>query len=430
MHRVMTFIAAMLCLLAMTGCLPGLDGTSPLNAGPSAPPPVKITIWNLLTNDRRQEVIHESILKFNRTHRDVQVVPYYFENEAYKNKLRVAMLSNNMPDVFYFWSGESFKRMVDSQVVADLTGMLETHPDFRQSLIPEALQSAAYDGRVYGIPHSIQHVLIWYSKPVFAEYGLRPPETWAELTEIVKALNAKGVPPIAVAGKERWPLLHWYSYLAHRLGGSGPFMRAIRGEGDFKDPSFVEAAELFHAFVKSKAFLPGYLGMDQPQAEQAFLSGETAMFMQGDWAAARMLEDSRQKGRIGYFRFPTVNGKGNPAEYQGGYAVGWAISKTADLKAAFEVLSFLMQPEERRIYVEASGTPSTLKNLDISPDRVDPSVYDYLQFIGKDPEGYFGFYDQDSDYRRAQLLLDAVATFAGEAEIGRREIEDVLGNIK
>ena len=430
MRRGIAALAPLLLALSLAGCRLGF-GTPSAGEPTTRAQPVKISMWNLLTNDRRQDAIQESIDRFNRTHRDIRIVPYYYENEAYKQKMRAAILSNHMPDIFYYWFGESFKRtMVDSGVAADLTPMIGRHPDFRGRILPDALDAVTYNGRVYGIPHSIQHVLIWYSKPVFARFGLKPPQTWDELTSAVDKLRAGGIAPVAAAGKERWQLLHWYAYLAHRLGGAEPFMQAVDGTGGFRHPSFVEAAERFRDFAARGAFMPGYLGMDQPQAENAFLSGQAAMFLQGDWAAARMLEDGRMKDRIGYFRFPTVDGKGKATEYQGGYSVGWAVSKTADPEAAFAVLDFLMSPEERARYVAVSGTPTTVVSADVSAQRLAPAVRDYIDFIGKDATGYFGFYDQDIDYRRAQLLLDMSVALAQDPDMTRGEIEAMLGDIK
>lgn len=430
MCRLTAILAMILSIVALTGCTRGFEPGPETDEPPVATQQVKIVMWNLLTNDRRQEAIHESILAFNRVHEHIQIVPYYFENEAYKNKLRVAMLSNHMPDVFYYWFGESFKRIVDSGVVADLTTMLDQHPDLRDSIYTEALQKTSYSNRVFGIPHSIQHVLIWYSKPIFEQYGLEPPQTWDELANIVDTLRAKGIAPVAAGGKERWQLLHWYSYLAERLGGEMPFKRAIDGTGDFTDASFIKAAELFNDFASRGAFMPGYLGMDQPQAEEAFLVGEAAMFLQGDWAASRILEDERARDKLGYFRFPEVRGKGVSTVYQGGYSVGWAVSNTADLDAAFEVLNFMMSREERTKYVEISGTPSTVKGVDVLADRLSPAVREYISFIQKDATGYFGFYDQEIDYRRQQQLLDASVALSQSRRLSRQEIKTILANIK
>jgi raffinose/stachyose/melibiose transport system substrate-binding protein len=89
--------------------------------------------------------------------------------------MRVAMVSGNMPDIFYYWFGESFTRMIDSQIVTDLTDMLTKSPEFKNQFYPEALQYASHNNRIYGIPHSVQH--------------LHPPETWEELMNLVQTLK-------------------------------------------------------------------------------------------------------------------------------------------------------------------------------------------------------------------------------------------------
>jgi ABC-type glycerol-3-phosphate transport system substrate-binding protein len=106
------------------------------------------------------------------------------------------------------------------------------------------------------------------------------------------------------------------------------------------------------------------------------------------------------------------------------------VSKTADPEAAFAVLDFLMSPEERARYVAVSGTPTTVVSADVSAQRLAPAVRDYIDFIGKDATGYFGFYDQDIDYRRAQLLLDMSVALAQDPDMTRGEIEAMLGDIK
>jgi len=418
------------CLMAVcsTGCMSlRLPEDHALT---TAVPPVKITIWAQETKDPRQVSLQESIQRFNQTHADMQIVPFYYESETYKNKLRVAMVSGNMPDLFYFWTGDNFKRLVESRVAVDLNGFLEAHPAFSQQFAQDALQSTSYEGHVYGIPYAVRHVVMWYNKVLFQANGLTPPSTWNELLNIVKVLSDKGITPVAAAGKERWPLLHWFAYLSNRLGGDEPMQRVLRRES-LTDPSFIEAGLRFHELVKKKAFAPSFLGMDVTGAERMFLSGKAAMYLEGDWTAGKMFGYNDYATDVGYFRFPTVDGKGDPTRYYGGYSSGWAISAGSHhTEEAFEVLSFLTGPEENKRLAESSGTITPIHNLQISKLNTTPALYDYMQFIERDPTGYFGYYDQLIDDGRAQQLLDAVVTFAGEEEMSRQDIEAVLANIR
>ncbi|SFK98263.1 raffinose/stachyose/melibiose transport system substrate-binding protein [Paenibacillus sp. 1_12] len=414
-----------LLALFIKGCVSSAPET--LQAELPAPTaPVKITFWNQETNDRRQEVLKESIQTFNQTHPHIQIVPYFYEGETYKAKLRVATISGKMPDLFYYWTGESFKYIVDSQIAADLTDLMEQNPAYKKQFYPESLQNATYYERLYGLPHTTTHVVFWYNKRLFAQYGIKPPDTWDELMADAERLLSKGITPFTVSGKDRWPLLNWYAYLSNRLGGSSPFQYTTKRAGDFTDPSFIEAALLFRELIKKKMFVPGFLGVDRQTAESMFLKGEAAMYLQGDWAAEEMLSHPD----IGYFRFPTVNGKGDPTVYYGGSSNGWAISKNSNQQAAFEVLTYMLSIEERKKFVETSGQLSTLKGIPLSPDHMKPSIYEYVQFIEKDPSNYFGYYDQEIDPRRSELLLDAVVTMAGAQSMSRKEIEDLLKQIR
>ncbi|MFC5451363.1 ABC transporter substrate-binding protein [Paenibacillus aestuarii] len=418
------------CLLAVfsAGCMSFRPSEN--QALPTATPPVKITIWAQETKDPRQVSLQESIQKFNQAHTDMQIVPFYYESETYKNKLRVAVVSGNMPDLFYFWTGDNFKQLVQSRVAADLNGLLEAHPDYKQQFAQDALQSTSYEGHVYGIPYAVRHVVMWYNKSLFQENGLTPPSTWNELLNIVKVLSNKGITPVAAAGKERWPLLHWFAYLSNRLGGDEPMQRVLKRES-LTDPSFIEAGLRFHELVKKKAFAPSFLGMDVTAAERMFLSGKAAMYLEGDWTAGKLFSYNDYSTDVGYFRFPTVDGKGDPTQYYGGYSSGWAISAGSHhMQEAFEVLSFLTSAEENMRLAENSGTISPIHNLQISKTNTIPALYDYMQFIERDPTGYFGYYDQQMDDGRAQQLLDAVITFAGEEEMSRQDIEAVLANIR
>jgi len=396
------------------------------SAQPASSSPVTVTVWAQDSGDQRQASLSASIERFNRSQSAIHIVPYFYKEEQYKAKLKVAMVSGKMPDLFYYWFGRSFKYMVDSGRVADLTDRIDRHPDFRNRFYPDALQKATYDDRIYGVPHSTYHVIVWYNRRIFEENGLKPPATWEEMMEIVRKLNASGITPIAVAGKERWPLLNWFAYLSNRIGGNEPFERVLNGQGDFTDPSFVEAGMKLRELVDNNAFIPGFSGMNVSAVEEAFLAGKAAMYLQGDWSSDKLLRNEE----IGYFRFPDLGGKGKTTNYYGGYGAGWAIASNGHEDAAFQVLDFLLSPQEWAGFVAASGSPPTMRDLPIAESGIRPAVLKYVQFIQSDPTGYFGYYDQELEPRRAQMLLDGVLKMAYAPRMSREEIIELLGRIR
>src|SRR5690625_3967375 len=66
----------------------------------------ELTMWSMET--RNKETIENSIKAFNETHDDIQIKAEFFEDDALKTKMKVATAGNQLPDIFTYWSGETF----------------------------------------------------------------------------------------------------------------------------------------------------------------------------------------------------------------------------------------------------------------------------------------------------------------------------------
>lgn len=379
--------------------------------------PVELLFWSLDARDPERSVVEGTVADFNAQSDHVTINGEYIESESFKTKIKVAVAGNDMPDVFTYWTGGQFKTMVDAGVVADLTDVIEGDPDFKDIWLEGSFDVVTYDGKIYGIPNLASSVVIWYNKEIFDQYGLSVPETWTELIDVVDVLNENSVAPITVAGKDRWPLLHWFSYLSQRIGGVEPFEQIVAGENDFTDSSFVEAAQKLQELVEHNGFVNGYLGLDYGGAEAQFTSGNAAMYMQGDWAVGSLATDPVMSDKVSFFKFPEVEGGvGNPNIFHGGLGGCMAISADADLDAAFEFIKYYKQPSSVKPLVEAIGRPSAVK-LDFADSEMEPLKAEYLSFFGKTPEGFFGYYDQQLEPQMAEKILNAIQAIAADPAI-------------
>ena len=52
------------------------------------------------------------------------------------------------------------------------------------TLVPAAAPEVVFGGHTWGVPLAAYTVGIFYQRPIFAKYGLKPPTTWAELTAV------------------------------------------------------------------------------------------------------------------------------------------------------------------------------------------------------------------------------------------------------
>src|SRR5690606_13337735 len=335
-----------LVIVLMTACSnnsnqPTASGTS--SEGSASSEVTQLTMWSMET--RNKDIIEASIEEFNAQNPDIVLKAEFFEDEALKTKMKVAIAGNQVPDIITYWSGETFDTLVQQGMLGEITEYLNEDPAFRDDVLNGGLETFTYDERNYGIPVLFSGVSLWYNKQIFAEQGLTPPTTYDELLTVVDALNANNIIPITVAGKERWPLLHWYSYLAQRIGGTEPFEKAKSGETDFTEESFVQAAELLRELaIDHKGFVNGFLGLDYASAESLFTTGRAAMYLQGEWAMDSFLEDEISE-QLDFVPFPTVEGgKGDINVYHGGFGAGMAISAKTNQEAAYKAIRFLTDP--------------------------------------------------------------------------------------
>lgn len=414
-------IILMAAMLVIAAC--GQSGNES-NSGSSSSDVTELTMWSMET--RNKDIIEDSINEFNETHDDIQIKAEFFEDDALKTKMKVATAGNQLPDIFTYWSGETFDTLVETNLLADITEQLDQDPELKDNVLPGGFDTFTYDDKVYGVPVLFSAVSLWYNKEIFEENGLTPPATYDELLAVVDELNAKEITPITIAGKDRWPLLHWYAYLVERIGGTEPFEKAKNGETDFTEPVFVEAAEkLRELAIDKKGFINGFLGLDSAAAESLFINERAAMYLQGEWAMNSFLEDEFAD-KVGFVPFPTVEGgDGDINMFHGGFGVGMAVSAKADKEAAYEAIKFLSSPEQRApIYEGADISP--MKDAGLSEENMHPIAFEYDSYIGENLSGYFGYYDQVLEARRSDQFLNIMGSIVSEENIDvKKELEKV-----
>ncbi|KQO16680.1 ABC transporter substrate-binding protein [Paenibacillus sp. Leaf72] len=385
----------------------------------------KLTMWSMET--RNKDIIEKSIKQFNDEHPNVELTAEFFEDEALKTKMKVAITGNQVPDIITYWSGETFDTLVSNSMLGDITEPLNKDEAFKNDVLNGGLETFSYDGKNYGIPVLFSGVSLWYNKQIFEENGLTPPTTYAELLSVVDQLNAKNIVPITVAGKDRWPVLHWFSYLAQRIGGMEPFEKAKKGEADFTQDSFVKAGEMLRELaVDHKGFINGFLGLDYAAAESLFTNGKAAMYLQGEWAMNSFL-DGDFADKVGFVPFPTVDGgQGGINIYQGGFGAGMAISSKTNQEAAYEAIRFLTDSLQRKEINEGANI-SPMKNPGLDEAKMNPLAFAYDSSISSSLEGFFSYYDQALDAKRAEQFLNSVGAIVGQ---NASSVKDELAKIK
>ncbi|MCW2915709.1 MAG: sugar transporter substrate-binding protein [Actinomycetia bacterium] len=352
----------------------------------------KVTVewWNISTTEPAKSLWASAAKEYMAQHPDVTIKLVTLENEAYKSKMTALTASGKLPDIFHTWGGGVLKQQVDAGLVKDLTSAIAP---WSGNLTPISLQPYQLDGKTYAVPFDIGMVGFWYNKALFAKAGITtPPATWAEFLADVKKLKSAGITPIAVAGKDKWPEMYYWAYLALRVGGLAALKQAAAGN-DFTGAPFVAAGQHLKELADLSPFQQGFqgAGYDAPGGEAATMgNGKAAMELMGQWAPN--VEKTSGKGigtDLGFFPFPTVEGgQGLVTEVFGGGGAH-ALRKGAPA-AAVDILKYFSTVGEARKLVASGAVMPVVKGAESA--LTDPNK----QAVAKTLAGATGF----------QLFLD------------------------
>lgn len=102
----------------------------------------------------------------------------------YDQQTAAALLTDDGPDVFEV-NGPGLDQIQGGQVV-DLTDLVRgVESDFN----PVALGPKTYQGKVYGIPQSMDIQMLYYRKSALARVGAPPPHTLDELVDVARRIT-------------------------------------------------------------------------------------------------------------------------------------------------------------------------------------------------------------------------------------------------
>ena len=214
---------------------------------------------------------------------------------------------------------------------------------------PAIVASNTVGGKLLGMPWFTDAGLLFYRKDLLEKYGLKPPESWDDLTAAAKKVQdgerAAGSPDfqgLVFQGKAYEGLtcnaLEWISSY-----GGGTIVDAA-GNITINNPSAVKALNTAASWIGTIA-PNGVLNYAEEDARGVFQNGK-AMFMR-NWPYVWSLgqaADSPIKGKIGVMPLPKGGAGGRNAATLGGWQL--AVSKYSKAPEAAAALVMFMTSEE------------------------------------------------------------------------------------
>ncbi|WP_188043892.1 extracellular solute-binding protein [Changpingibacter yushuensis] len=392
--------------LALTGCSNGASSND--SSGTS-----EATAW-ALTGGTHEQIWKDSFDTWNKENPDSTINVEWFANDAYKEKVRTAIGSDNAPTLIFGWGGATLADYVSAGKVADIT---DETSSLLEKVIPSIAAGGEIDGKVYAVPNvGTQPVVLYYNKQLFEEAGIAVPTTWDELLKAIQTFKDDGVTPIALAGSSKWTEMMWLEYLFDRVGGSDVFDNIVAGEADaWSDPAVLEALSMAQDLVNAGAFGDSFGSVSaDANADVALVhTGKAAMVLQGSWAYGTFLTDAPDfvsAGNLGFAAFPTVaGGTGDPSNIVGNQANFWSVSATAsesEQTTAKSYLNSLFSDEYVQAMVDGGDIPPTVgaEKFIEGSDQQDFLKFGYNLVLNSD--NFQLSWDQALPSDTSQTLLD------------------------
>ena len=112
--------------------------------------------------------------EFMRQHGNVKIVVESLPDQPYQEKMKIYAASNKLPDVFKYWS---FSTLLGELVNNKLALALNPKDYTKFNFVPGSLESNMYNGKLYGLPVTMDYWVVYYNKALFEKCNVKVPAT-------------------------------------------------------------------------------------------------------------------------------------------------------------------------------------------------------------------------------------------------------------
>ncbi|MBB5807754.1 multiple sugar transport system substrate-binding protein [Saccharothrix ecbatanensis] len=246
--------------------------------------------------------------------------------------------------------------------IKEFTGQAKSHVE--DGTLETPLETARYEGRLYGAPDNTNVQLLWYRGDLVPT----PPKTWDEMIEMGSQLKAQGKPGLVEAtGKQYEGLVVLYNTLVNSAGGR---ILDENGTKAVVDDGAVKALEVLKKFATSDVVDPSFSNAVEDDARLAMEGGKAAFMLNWPYvyAAAQKVPDLAPN--LKWAPYPSIDGSESKVTVGGiNFAVS-AFSEHPD--ESFDAVLCLRGAESQKFAAINDGVPPTIESVYDDPEMAEP----------------------------------------------------------
>ncbi len=246
----------------------------------------------------------------------------------------------------------------------DITGAIPA--DELAPLHKGALRADTLDGRLYGVPWFVDAGVLYYRADLLEKHSRRPPETYIELAETARVIQAAENNP-RLAGF-LWQGMQYEGLVCAALEvirGNGGDLLDAAGRPRLTAPRTVAALRQMEAWIRTERITPELVTTLNEEASRHIFQSGRAIFMR-NWPYAWKLlnqEGSPVRGRVGVIPAPHFPG-GESSPTLGGFHLG-VNRRSRHPEAALKFVRYMIRKEsQKRILLDLGVLPAHMAVYD------------------------------------------------------------------
>ncbi|MDR1692590.1 MAG: ABC transporter substrate-binding protein [Oscillospiraceae bacterium] len=355
-------------------------------------------------------VFQEIATKFEQE-TGIKVNVYESAVATHYTELNERIQTNNVPEIFSVWPGNSVDPYIDSNALAVLTG-----EPWVERLGFAGAQESVYNGETYIAPFNTSFLTFAYNEEVFARNNLSAPENYAEFVNILETLKNDPEISFPITLTDNYPLMITSILTASFIYQFEPDFdeKVASGEKRFDSP---EVYEMYKKVAIDWAEA-GYINVDTAPSTtrmgrelMELLDGKTGLIAMGSYDLNVINEMNTENVSLLMIPIPSETNHGALIAAAGNAFAVSGFAEGAEKEAALLFLDYLMNPENNNLICKSMNSLSTFD--DVSVDM--PDIIKNLEKYRDNPSHGWIVWPPEVQ-NNLTLLTDVMRLPAGEKE--------------
>lgn len=324
--------------------------------------------------DTKAQQLQLLLEEFEIENPGVKVINESMSGSEFLFKLKTNFAQGSDPDVFGLWPGSDIKILINQGKVADLTELLNSDREWKDSFGDDAWSYDQFNGSIYGLPCEIIYEGLFLNKDLFIKYGVKVPETFEELKDAVRTFRERGIIPVAYNSTPEGTFL--YQNIVMKLGGKEDTENPYKNGKINKN--FVDGMKYMKELYELGAFPENAFTIDDKTRDNLFIDKKAAMIVQGSWFIGSGSLNAESES-VDIIPFPVFKeGKSHPSSIIYGLGNGnFHMSTKAYVspekrEMSIKLLKYLTSVEAAKLFSHETGFISNIiiPEKDMQPGRL------------------------------------------------------------